>query len=227
VETKYLDPGGRTGPQDVTMVLNPIQSRQSRLASPAESTKTLVNESIEHINVVPLGEFGAEDSYKDGALKRVKGTSLGMSSLSLPPDRVERSPRVSGARADAAACRSKTADMGKMITEVEMLSGSDSGSNGMGSGRKVAPYVRRRYTDSRHPTTELPDVRGGLEPLPSVRDRPTADRRSKSKEAVSAEEGTSGRSPPRSPGAAITERDSYKRWQMSAGRNNSDTDAFV
>ena len=29
--------------------------------------------------------------------------------------------------------------------------------------------LRRRYTDSRHPTTELPDVRGGLEPLPSVR----------------------------------------------------------
>ena len=31
-------------------------------------------------------------------------------------------------------------------------------------------------------------------------------------------------SPPRSPGADVTERLSYKRWQMSAGRNNSDSE---
>ena len=77
----------------------------------------------------------------------------------------------------------------KSSHQVEKLSGSDSGSNGIGSGREVKKYIRweescnlffwillksieplrRRYTDSRHPTTELPDVRGGLEPLPSVR----------------------------------------------------------
>ena len=136
---------------------------------------------------------------------------------------VQRSPRMSGAKADA-ELRSKTDNLERMITEV-MCSWSHicfsydrildmtqrwcwlwqqianrwrswveatvapmvlevEGRSRSTSGERDSPFFvwilcfklkttktqpRRRYTDSRHPTTELPDVRGGLEPLPSVR----------------------------------------------------------
>ena len=54
---------------------------------------------------------------------------------------VQRSPRMSGAKADA-ELRSKTDNLERMITEVEKLSGSDSGSNGIGGGREVKKYIR-------------------------------------------------------------------------------------
>ena len=36
----------------------------------------------------------------------------------------------------------KTNNLERMITKVEKLSGSDSGSNGIGSGREVKKYIR-------------------------------------------------------------------------------------
>ena len=48
---------------------------------------------------------------------------------------------MSGAKADA-ELRSKTDNLERMITEVEKLSGSDSGSNGIGGGREVKKYIR-------------------------------------------------------------------------------------
>ena len=82
---------------------------------------------------------------------------------------------------------------------------------------------RRRYTDSRHPTTELPDVRGGIPDLPSVRDPPVRNK-SKSKEVLEDGSGTvldSEGEQKRSPN--IADRPSYKRWQMSAKNNDSDS----
>ena len=85
------------------------------------------------------------------------------------------------------------------------------------------PIFRRRYTDSRHPTTELPDVRGGIPDLPSVRDPPVRNK-SKSKEVLEDGSGTvldSEGEQKRSPN--IADRPSYKRWQMSAKNNDSDS----
>merc|ERR1719471_962582 len=228
VATKYLDPGER-GAQDVCMVLSPVppgghsysdhRNASPRNPSPAESTKTLVNEgSVPEINIVPghhfasnLGDFAERSRATGPGLKRVGGgTILAMSSLSLPPDSVvQRSPRMSGAKADA-ELRSKTDNLERMITEVEKLSGSDSGSNGIGSGREVKKYIRRRYTDSRHPTTELPDVRDGVSDLPSVRDPPIRNK-SKSKEVL--EDVNNDEELKRSPN--IADRPSYKRWQQT------------
>lgn len=58
-------------------------------------------------------------------------------------------------------------------------------------------------------------------------DRP-AERRSKSKEKlapepVMEEQALRGRSP----SSAVADRQSYKRWQMSAGKNNSESDSYV
>ena len=64
---------------------------------------------------------------------------------------------------------------------MQVVQGSSSAQS-LGGGREVKKYIRRRYTDSRHPTTELPDLRdssAGLADLPSVRDPPS--RKSKSK----------------------------------------------
>ena len=86
---------------------------------------------------------------------------------------------------------------------------------------------RRRYTDSRHPTTELPDVRDGVSELPSVRDPPVRNK-SKSKEVLeeaaaelselAAAESDQKRSP------NIADRPSYKRWQLSS-KNIADSDS--
>ena len=69
---------------------------------------------------------------------------------------------------------------------------------------------RRRYTDSRHPTTELPDVRDGVSDLPSVRDPPIRNK-SKSKEVL--EDVNNDEELKRSPN--IADRPSYKRWQQT------------
>jgi len=213
VETKYLDPGGK-GAHDVSLVLKPVPQHSQRRPSPAESTKTLVNEPMPDISV---SSEEKKTSPKPYALKRVKDTSLAMSSLSLPSE-TNGANRLSAFNPD---CRSKTENLERLLTEVER-SGSDHGSNTSLGGRLVKPYIRRRYTDSRHPTTELPDVRGGLSEIPSVRDPPV--RKSKSKEVVSLapEPQLDGE---RSP--SIAERPSYKRWQMSTSKNSSESDSYV
>ena len=60
--------------------------------------------------------------------------------------------------------RSKTDNLDRLIRDLDKE--ESEGGNGNGSGllttpsvREIPKYVRRRYTDSRHPTTELPDVR--------------------------------------------------------------------
>ena len=64
--------------------------------------------------------------------------------------------------------------------------GADSSSTltgGSGSGLSRRPYVRKRYTDTRHPTKELPDVRQDDSPpgdaggLPTVQNPPASHRR--------------------------------------------------
>ena len=73
VETKYLDPSRGTG--DVSLVLKPVPPPSPRRPSPAESTKTLVNE--------PWGE-GEQDkrgSPRPYPLNRVRDTNFAMSSL--------------------------------------------------------------------------------------------------------------------------------------------------
>ena len=85
-------------------------------------------------------------------------------------------------------------------------------------------FFRRRYTDSRHPTTELPDVRAGVPDLPSVRDPPVRNK-SKSKEVLDEDNVTQSdvdSDQKRSPN--IADRPSYKRWQQSA-KSNSDSDS--
>eukprot|EP00092_Neocalanus_flemingeri_P007040 GFUD01007604.1.p1 GENE.GFUD01007604.1~~GFUD01007604.1.p1 ORF type:complete len:304 (+),score=31.17 GFUD01007604.1:838-1749(+) len=215
VETKYLDPGGK-GPHDVSLVLKPVPSHSQRRPSPAESTKTLVNEPLPDISV---SSEDKKSSPKPYALRRVKEPNLAMSSLSLPSE-TNGANRLSVGNPDFKT-RSKTENLDRILTEVER-SGSDHGSNSSLAGREVKKYIRRRYTDSRHPTTELPDVRDGLSDLPSVRDPPV--RKSKSKEVVSlaTEPQLDGE---RSP--SISERPSYKRWQMSTSKNSSESDSYV
>ena len=69
--------------------------------------------------------------------------------------------------------RSKTDNLDMLITELdrqEVAASNDQGGSSTSLGnREVKKYIRRRYTDSRHPTTELPDVRGAMTELPSVR----------------------------------------------------------
>ena len=56
---------------------------------------------------------------------------------------------------------------------------------GRSPGVSRRPYVRKRYTDTRHPTKELLDVRqdddagdgGGLEGLPTVQNPPASYKR--------------------------------------------------
>lgn len=50
-------------------------------------------------------------------------------------------------------------DVGKLITDFDFDEGDGNGTPRSTPAREVKKYVRRRYTDSRHPTTELPDVR--------------------------------------------------------------------
>ena len=77
VETKYLDPGGR-GAGDVSLVLKPVPSPSPRRPSPAESTKTLVNEPWPEDD--RLGD--KRGSPRPYPLNRVRGdTNLAMSSL--------------------------------------------------------------------------------------------------------------------------------------------------
>ena len=47
VETKYLDPARGAAAQDVSLVLKPVPPPSPRRPSPAESTKTLVNEPLD------------------------------------------------------------------------------------------------------------------------------------------------------------------------------------
>ena len=47
VETKYLDPTRGANAQDVSLVLKPVPPPSPRRPSPAESTKTLVNEPLD------------------------------------------------------------------------------------------------------------------------------------------------------------------------------------
>ena len=118
---------------------------------------------------------------------------MATSCLSLPSEsNGSSSPRLSSISSEM---RSKTDNLDRLIAEVDRetsarggsvaRSGSggsghgSTGSNG-GSGREVKRYIRRRYTDSRHPTTELPDVR---DELPSLQTAPI--RKEKSKQNLS------------------------------------------
>ena len=142
--------------------------------------------------------------------------------LSLPSEK-DNSGRLSAANPEM---RSKTDNLEQLIMEVEKQETSDQGGSTSSLGnREVKKYIRRRYTDSRHPTTELPDVRGAMTELPSVRDPPVRSTKSKSKEVLLDEAELAGgeqKEQKRSP--CISERPSYKRWQHSSGtaRNTSD-----
>jgi hypothetical protein len=177
--------------QEVSLVLKPVPLRSSNnKPSPADSVKTLVNESLPEIQVSTNEEaatagarFSAVDLSRRMSprpLQRLRddeeqvsgGRSLlASSSLSLPPETAVNSAasRLSAFNSDM---RSKTDNLERLISEVERSS-ANSLSGGLG-GREVKKYIRRRYTDSRHPTTELPDVRGE-EPLPSVQNPPLRD----------------------------------------------------
>ena len=147
--------------------------------------------------------------------------------------------------------RSKTENLERLISEVERQgsgAASDQGGSTSSLGkREVRQYIRsvvttlsdvsryhpmllrRRYTDSRHPTTELPDVRDGaptVPDFPSVRDPPV---RSKSKSKEVLEENTepgvgdSEAEQKRSPN--IADRPSYRRWQLSS-KNIADSESL-
>ena len=125
--------------------------------------------------------------------RRIRDDHMATSCLSLPSEsNGSSSPRLSSISTEM---RSKTDNLDRLIAEVDReacarggsvaRSGSggsghgSTGSNG-GSGREVKRYIRRRYTDSRHPTTELPDVR---DELPSLQTAPI--RKEKSKQNLS------------------------------------------
>lgn len=121
--------------------------------------------------------------------------------------------------------RSKTDNLDMLITEVErqerqMATSNDQGGSSTSLGnREVKKYIRRRYTDSRHPTTELPDVRGAVTELPSVRDPPVRNK-SKSKEMLAGGEAESGEAEQkRSP--CISSRPSYQRWQHNSHKTEN------
>jgi len=171
----------------------------------------------------PLGTRRGLSPHPLG-LRRVKDEDdLASSSLSLPPE--TNGNRLSAY--SAADMRSKTDNLDRLINEVDRSSVDSEN----GGGREVKRYIRRRYTDSRHPTTELPDVRGDTS-LPSVRDPPL--RKSKSKQTLQeGEAGTRGSGEltagsgdvtdrpgdgPDRPGV-VTDRPSSKRWQKTASRN--------
>ena len=140
--------------------------------------------------------------------------------LSLPSEK-DNSGRLSAANPEM---RSKTDNLEQLIMEVEKQETSDQGGSTSSLGnREVKKYIRRRYTDSRHPTTELPDVRGAMTELPSVRDPPVRTK-SKSKEVLEEAEAGGEKDQKRSP--CISERPSYKRWQhnssVNTNRNSSD-----
>ena len=59
-----------------------------------------------------------------------------------------------GKDSDSGQSNAKT-DVGRLLTEYDTESSTPRAT----PAREVKKYVRRRYTDSRHPTTELPDVR--------------------------------------------------------------------
>merc|ERR1712029_664053 len=136
-----------------------------------------------------------------------------MSSLSLPS---ERDNRLSAFNPEM---RSKTDNLERLISEVERQGdgGDQGGSTNSLGNREVKKYIRRRYTDSRHPTPELQD-------LPSVRDPPVRNK-SKSKEVLDEDNVTNqsdvDSDQKRSPN--IADRPSYKRWQQST-KSNSDSD---
>ena len=137
--------------------------------------------------------------------------------LSLPSEK-DNSGRLSAANPEM---RSKTDNLEQLIMEVEKqdaLNDQGGSTNSLGN-REVKKYIRRRYTDSRHPTTELPDVRGAMTELPSVRDPPVRTP-SKSKEVLDEAESGGEKDQKRSP--CISERPSYKRWQHNTNRNSSD-----
>jgi hypothetical protein len=166
--------------QEVSLVLKPVPVRSNNnKPSPADSVKTLVNESLPEIQVSTNEEAAAAAasyrrlSPRPLGLQRLKAASeeerslLASSSLSLPPESANRSAaRLTAFNSDM---RSKTDNLERLISEVERSSADNVSGGGLG-GREVKKYIRRRYTDSRHPTTELPDVRG--DPLPSVQNPP-------------------------------------------------------
>ena len=120
--------------------------------------------------------------------------------------------------------RSKTDNLDMLITELdrqEVAASNDQGGSSTSLGnREVKKYIRRRYTDSRHPTTELPDVRGAMTELPSVRDPPMRNK-SKSKEVLDQGGETEGeKEQKRSP--CISSRPSYQRWQHNSNKTSSD-----
>jgi len=187
--------GNNSHHQEVSLVLQPVPGPRSNKPSPADSMKTLVNESLPEIQVSTNEEaaaaaagtrFSAADlsrrtSPRPLGLQRLRESDegprslLASSSLSLPPESVVNSAasRLTAFNADM---RSKTDNLERLISEVERSSADSLSGGGLG-GREVKKYIRRRYTDSRHPTTELPDVRGeggggGAEPLPSVQNPP-------------------------------------------------------
>ena len=121
--------------------------------------------------------------------------------------------------------RSKTDNLDMLITELdrqEVAASNDQGGSSTSLGnREVKKYIRRRYTDSRHPTTELPDVRGAMTELPSVRDPPVRNK-SKSKEML--EEGAdteAGGEKEQKRSPCISSRPSYQRWQHNSNRTGT------
>ena len=110
--------------------------------------------------------------------------------------------------------RSKTENLEDLITELEQGGSSTSLGN-----REVKKYIRRRYTDSRHPTTELPDLRGAVTELPSVRDPPVRNK-SKSKEMLEEGAGADSGEAEQKRSPCISSRPSYQRWQHNSYKTN-------
>ena len=78
-------------------------------------------------------------------------TSATRTSTSIPSTTTTR-PSPTTSMSD---CRSKTDNLERLISDID----SETATPRATPSREVKKYVRRRYTDSRHPTTELPDVR--------------------------------------------------------------------
>ena len=95
VETRYLEPGGPgggpgggsgggqgPGAHDVSLVLKPVPSPTTRRPSPAESTKTLVNEPCPEISVSSEEKLNKKrGSPGPWQLRTIRDSNLAMSSL--------------------------------------------------------------------------------------------------------------------------------------------------
>lgn len=82
VETKYLDPARGANAQDVSLVLKPVPPPSPRRPSPAESTKTLVNEPLDTEERPDMSKRSSPRPYP------LTRHNLAMSSLRFVPESI-------------------------------------------------------------------------------------------------------------------------------------------